>query len=309
MEYSVVIPVYNEEKNVNELYSRLKPVLKQLKKSHEIIFIDDGSTDNTYKELEKLHNKNKAVKIIKFRKNFGQTAAWDAGFKHSQGNFILTMDGDLQNDPNDIPKLIKKLKEGYDVVSGWRVKRKDNLSKKLFSILSRQLRKIIIDDKVNDSGCSLKIYKKECFKDLDLHGEMHRYIAEILALRGFKIGEVKVNHLPRKKGKTKYNFIRLLKGFLDLIVIAFWQKYSSRPIHLFGGMGILMSLLGVVTGIYLVYVKFAQGISIANRPLLLLAVLLVVLGIQFIIFGLIADILIKMYYSGNKKNYYIEKIK
>ena len=309
MDISIVIPVYNEGMNVNELYSRLKPVLKQLKKSHEIIFIDDGSTDNTYLDLEKLHNKDKVVKIIKFRKNFGQTAAWDAGFKHSQGNFILTMDGDLQNDPDDIPKLINKLKEGYDVVSGWRYKRQDSVSKKLFSIFSRQLRKIIIDDKVNDSGCSLKIYKKECFKDLDLHGEMHRYIIEILALRGFKIGEVKVNHLPRKKGKTKYSIIRLPKGFLDLIVIAFWQKYSSRPIHLFGGMGILMSLLGVVTGIYLVYVKFAQGISIANRPLLLLAVLLVVLGIQFIIFGLIADILIKMYYSGNKKNYYIEKIK
>lgn len=309
MDISVVIPVYNEEQNVNELYVKLKSVLKQLKKSHEIIFVEDGSADNTYKALLKIHNKDKTVKIIKFRKNFGQTAAWDAGFKHSQGNFILTMDGDLQNDPNDIPKLIKKLKEGYDVVSGWRVKRKDNFSKKLFSIFSRQLRKIIIDDKVHDSGCSLKIYKKECFKNLDLHGEMHRYIAEILVLRGFKIGEVKVTHLPRKKGKTKYNFIRLLKGFLDLIVIAFWQKYSSRPIHLFGGMGILMSFFGFLTGLYLVYLKFAHGISIANRPLLLLAVLLVVLGIQFIIFGLIADILIKMYYSGNKKNYYIEKIK
>ena len=307
MEYSIVIPVYNEVQNVSELYSRLKSVLSKLKKSYEIIFIDDGSTDNTYKVLEKINDKT--VKIIKFRKNFGQTAAWDAGFKHAQGNFIITMDGDLQNDPHDIPKLIKKLRESYDVVSGRRVKRKDNFSKKLFSLFSRQLRKFIINDNVHDSGCSLKIYKKECFKDLDLHGEMHRYITEILALRGFKIGEVKVNHLPRKKGKTKYNLIRLPKGFLDLIVIAFWQKYSARPIHLFGGMGILMSLLGVVTGLYLVYLKFAEGISIANRPLLLLAVLLVVLGIQFIIFGLIADILVKMYYSGSKKNYYIEKIK
>ncbi len=309
MDLSIIIPVYNEEQNVNDLYSRLKPVLKQLKKNHEIIFVEDGSTDNTYKALLKIHNKDKTVKIIKFRKNFGQTAALDAGFKHAKGNLIVTMDGDLQNDSNDIPKLIKKLREGYDVVSGWRHKRRDNLPKKMLSLFQRLLRKIIINDKIHDSGCSLKIYKKECLHDLDLHGEMHRYIAEILALRGYKIGEVKVNHLPRKKGKTKYNFIRLPKGFLDLIVIAFWQKYSSRPIHLFGGMGILMSLLGIVTGLYLVYLKFAEGISIANRPLLLLAVLLIVLGIQFIIFGLIADVLVKMYYSGSKKNYYIEKIK
>ena len=307
MEYSIIIPVYNEEQNVRELYSKLKYVMQKLRKSFEIIFIDDGSTDNTYRTLAKINDKT--VKIIKFRKNFGQTATWDAGFKHAQGKFIITMDGDLQNDPKDIPKLIKKLKEGYDVVSGWRVKRKDGFSKKLFSLFSRQLRKLIIDDKIHDSGCSLKIYKKECFEDLDLHGEMHRYIAEILALKGYKIGEVKVNHLPRRKGKTKYNFIRLPKGFLDLIVVAFWQKYSARPIHLFGGMGIFMSLLGVATGLYLVYLKFTQGIAIANRPLLLLAVLLVVLGIQFIIFGLIADILVKMYYSGNKRNYYIEKIK
>jgi len=299
--------MYNEVQNVNELYSKIKYVFKKLKKSHEIIFIDDGSTDNTYKTIEKLNDKS--VKIIKFRKNFGQTAAWDAGFKHAQGNFIITMDGDLQNDPNDIPKLIKKLNEGYDVVSGWRYKRKDNFSKKLFSLFSRQLRKFIIDGKIHDSGCSLKIYKKECFKDLDLQGEMHRYITEILALKGFKIGEVKVNHFQRRKGKTKYNFIRLPKGFLDLIVIAFWQKYSARPIHLFGGLGIMMSLLGVITGLYLIYIKFAEGIAIANRPLLLLAVLLVVLGIQFIIFGLIADVLVKMYYSGSKKNYSIEKVK
>ena len=309
MDYSIIIPVYNEEKNIIELYSRLKPVLRQLKKKYEIIFVDDGSTDNTYKELEKLHNKDKTVKIIKFRKNFGQTAALDAGFKHALGKYIITIDGDLQNDPNDIPKLIKKLKEGYDVVSGWRVKRKDALSKKLFSVFSRQLRKLIINDKIHDSGCSLKIYKKDCFKDLDLHGEMHRYITEILALRGFKIGEVKVNHLPRKKGKTKYNLVRLPKGFLDLMVVAFWQRYSSRPIHLFGGLGIIMSFFGVLTGLYLLYLKFFYKAAIANRPLLLLAILLVVLGIQFIIFGLIADILIRMYYLGDKKNYHIEKIK
>jgi glycosyltransferase involved in cell wall biosynthesis len=248
------------------------------------------------------------VRIIKFRKNFGQAASWDAGFKNAKGDLIITMDSDLQNDPEDIGKLLAELSKGYDVVSGWRADRQDNLSKKFFSGISRFMRSKIIDDKIHDSGCSLKIYKKECFTHLDLQGEMHRYVTEILSLRGFKIGEVKVNHFPRKHGKTKYNIIRVPKGFLDLLVVAFWQKFSSRPIHLFGGVGIITSLLGFIVGAYLLFQKFVYDEAIAARPLLLLAVLLVVLGVQFIIFGLIADILIKLYYSGEKKTYFIEKI-
>jgi len=305
MDLSVIIPAYNEEENIARLYSKIKPVIKN--KKHEIIFIDDGSTDNTYKEMKKL-TKDKSVKIIKFRKNFGQTAAWKAGIDNAKGNLVITMDADLQNDPKDIPKLINKLKKGYDVVSGWRYKRKDNFSKKLFSLFSRFLRKKIIKDPIHDSGCSLKVYRRECLEDLELQGEMHRYIAEILHLKGYKVGEIKVNHLPRNRGKTKYNFKRLLKGFLDLLVVAFWQRYSSRPIHLFGIWGIIMSFSGGVIGLYMLYLKYIYKISIANRPLLLLSVLLVILGIQFIIFGLIADILIRIYYSGNKKNYSIEKI-
>jgi len=305
MDLSVIIAAYNEEENISRLYSKLKPVIKN--KKHEIIFIDDGSTDNTYKEMKKLAIDN-SVKIIKFRKNFGQTAAWKAGIDNAKGSLVITMDADLQNDPKDIPKLINKLKKGYDVVSGWRYKRKDNFSKKLFSLFSRFLRKKIIKDPIHDSGCSLKIYRRECLEDLELQGEMHRYIAEILHLKGYKVGEIKVNHLPRTRGKTKYNFKRLLKGFLDLLVVAFWQRYSSRPIHLFGIWGLIMSFSGGVIGIYMLYLKYIYKISIANRPLLLLSVLLVILGIQFIIFGLIADILIRIYYSGDKKNYSIEKI-
>lgn len=308
MDISIIIAAYNEEGNITELYSKLSKSLRQLKKDYEIIFVDDGSSDGTFSEMEKAAAKDNAVRVIKFRKNFGQSAAWDAGFKQAKGSILITMDADLQNDPEDIPKLILKLNEGYDVVSGWRHRRKDNLSKKFFSGISKFMRQRIIDDRIHDSGCSLKAYRRGCFEDFDMHGEMHRYVTEIFALRGYKIGEVKVNHLPRKHGKTKYNLMRVPKGFLDLLVVAFWQKYSARPIHLFGGFGILMSLSGAAAGLYMVFRKFYFGEAISNRPLLLLAVLLVLLGIQFIIFGLMSDILVKMYYSNGRKHYFIEKI-
>ena len=308
MDISIIIPAYNEDKNVAELYKKISAVLRTLKKSYEIIFIDDGSTDDTYSELQKLNKLYNKVRIIKFRKNFGQTQSWKAGFDNAKGDLIVTMDADLQNDPKDIPKLLKKLEQGYDVVSGWRANRKDSFLKKSFSIFSRLLRWVVINDHIHDSGCSLKVYKKECLVDLDLHGEMHRYITEILALKGFRVGEIKVSHHPRTKGKTKYNLIRLPKGFLDLVVVAFWQRFANRPIHLFGGLGITMSLFGGLTVIYLLYEKFFLKLSIANRPMLMLSVLLVVLGMQFIIFGLIADVLMKVYYSKDRKSYSIEKI-
>ncbi|MEM2130929.1 MAG: glycosyltransferase family 2 protein [Candidatus Woesearchaeota archaeon] len=314
LDLSVVIAAYNEEHNVSELYKKLTNVMQKLISknqinNYEIIFVDDGSIDNTFYILQDLAEKDKNLKIIKFRKNFGQSAAWDAGFSNSLGKIIITMDADLQNDPEDIPKLLNEINQkNLDIVSGWRFNRKDPFLKKFFSRISRFFRNLIINDKIHDSGCSLKAYRRECLKDIELKGEMHRYITEILALKGYKIGEIKVNHFPRKYGKTKYNIIRLQKGFLDLLVVAFWQKYSSRPIHLFGSIGILMTFFGFITGLYLVYIKFFKGVSISNRPLLMLAVLFVILGIQFIIFGLISDILIKMYYSEGRKNYSIEKI-
>lgn len=308
MDISVIVPCYNEEKNIEHLHMKIAESLRSIKKSHEIIFIDDGSSDSTLRELEKAKKKDKNVKIVKFRRNFGQTASWDAGFHIAQGNVVITMDADLQNDPKDIQSLLKKLDEGYDVVSGWRADRKDPFTKRMFSIFSRFLRRKLIGDKVHDSGCSLKAYRKEALSGLRLHGEMHRYIAELLALKGFKIGEVKVNHNPRKYGKTKYNLVRLPKGFLDLIVVAFWQKYSARPIHLFGGLGIIFNLLGFLSGSYLLIRKFFFGDSISNRPLLLLSALLVIVGLQFLLFGLIADILIKIYYSEDRTYYSIERI-
>jgi glycosyltransferase involved in cell wall biosynthesis len=301
---SIIIPAYNEEENVAELHAKIR----RAQKDAEIIFIDDGSTDGTFSELEKLKKKDKNLVVIKFRKNFGQTAAWKAGFDNATGDIVVTMDADLQNDPEDIGRLVKKLDEGFDVVSGWRYNRKDNLSKRFFSLFSRFLRKKLIADEIHDSGCSLKAYRKECLHGLELYGEMHRYIAEILALNGYKIGELKVNHHPRKKGKTKYSLIRVQNGFLDLFIVAFWQKYSNKPIHLLGGLGLVMSLVGGLFGSLLVYQKFFQGIAIGNRPLLLLSALLMIVGLQFIIFGILADILVRVYYSGDRKSYNVEKI-
>ncbi len=303
VEVSVVIPVYNEEDNVGLLYSKIKDALKDY--DHEIIFVDDGSKDDTFNNLNKIDCEN--LKIIKFRKNFGQTAALSAGFKEAKGKIIVQMDGDLQNDPADIPKLISAM-DGYDMISGWRYDRHDKLSKKLISKIANRIRRRLIHDPIHDSGCSLKAYKRECLEDIDLYGDMHRYIPALLGWKGFRIGEVKVSHHPRKYGKTKYNYSRLLKGFLDLLNILFWRKYSNRPLHLFGGVGLLMSFVGFLVLGYLVFLRLLGRISLVNSTLPLLSVLLIIIGIQFFISGLLADISIKNYYSNGRRSYSIEKV-
>jgi len=305
MELSIVIPVYNEEENVELVFRKNKEVLDRMKMDYEVIFVDDGSRDRTFQNL--LRMKDSHLKIIRFRKNFGQTAAMDAGFKAAKGKVIVSMDGDLQNDPADIPRLLAKMKEGYDAVCGWRKNRKDPILKHIISRGANLLRKIIIHDRIHDSGCSLKAYRKECFEDLDLFGEMHRFIPALLEWKGFKVTEIPVAHHPRKYGKTKYNMKRVMKGFLDMIVVKFWMQYSTRPIHLFGGWGVLMTIVGFLLGVYLSIQKLFYGVSLSNRPLLLLAILLMIIGVQFIIFGVLADILVKVYYKENK-NYSIERI-
>jgi len=227
VDISIVIPVYNEEENVEILHSELKEVMN--KYNYEIIFVDDGSSDNTFHNLSQINDDN--LKIIKLRKNFGQTASLSAGFSNAKGKIIVQMDGDLQNDPKDIPKLIENL-DGYDMISGWRYNRNDPLSKKILSKFANSIRGLFIKERIHDSGCSLKAYKRECFEDIDLYGDMHRYIPALLGWKGFRIGEVKVNHRPRKFGKTKYNITRLTRGFLDLMNILFWRKYSERPLYL-----------------------------------------------------------------------------
>ncbi|MBU1622435.1 MAG: glycosyltransferase family 2 protein [Nanoarchaeota archaeon] len=292
MDISIVIPTYNEEKNVPILHQKLVEVLSHLKLKYEIIFVDDGSTDQTYSNLLEL----KPVKIIRLRKNFGQSAAMDAGFKAANGKLIVAMDADLQNDPRDIPLLIEKLNQGYDLVSGWRKKRNDSLQKKLFSRFASWLRRKLFKINIHDYGCSLKIYKKECLQNFDLYGEMHRYIPAILANKGFKVGEIKVAHHSRKYGKTKYGLNRIFKGFLDLFYIKFWNDYSSRPLHFFGLLGVMQYCLSGIIFIEQIIKAFMVK-ALAVGPLLLLGILLVITGTIFIMFGFLGEILIRTYYS------------
>lgn len=302
---SVVVPLYNEEGNVRELHKQILEACLKLGKPFEIIFVDDGSKDDTIKKCEGLT----PLTLVKFRKNFGQTAAFDAGIKQAQGEIVITMDGDLQNDPNDIKLLLEKIDEGFDVVSGWRWQRKDTLMKKFFSRTANFLRKFLVEDNIHDSGCSLKAYKRACFENVDLFGEMHRFMPAILQFDGYKVGEVKVNHRPRIHGKTKYNWRRAIKGFVDMVSIWFWRKYSNRPLHLFGALGMFLSLAGFVILTWMGVEKIFLGMSIAERNWPLVGVFLVLVGIQLFIFGLLADILLKTYYKNRgEMNYSIKEI-
>lgn len=302
---SIVVPLYNEEGNAAKLHERIVAACNKFGKSYEIIFVDDGSKDGTVQECAGLS----PLTLIKFRKNFGQTAAFDAGIKHASGEIVITMDGDLQNDPNDIPLLIEKIEEGFDVVSGWRWQRKDNFSKKFFSRTANLLRKILIQDTIHDSGCSLKAYKRACFEDVDLFGEMHRFIPALLELQGYKVGEVKVTHHPRVHGVTKYNWKRAIKGFVDMISIWFWRKYSNRPLHLFGGAGIVLAFLGGLILAWMAVEKLFFDQSLSEKIWPLMGVFFVMIGMQLFVFGLLADILLKTYYKNQQRmNYAIREI-
>lgn len=289
---SVVVPLMNEEDNVAQMHQELKNVFKKEKLRGEFIFIDDGSFDKTLVELKKL----KPIKIISFRKNFGQTAAMDAGIKAAKGDIIVTIDGDLQNDPADIPKLLAKLEEGFDVVSGWRKNRKDSFSKRFLSRGADKLRGFLIKDGINDSGCSLKVYKKECFDDVDLYGEMHRFIPAVLKIKGFSVGEVVVSHRPRVAGVTKYGAKRVLKGFLDMLSVWFWRKFAARPLHLFGFIGMLSSFVGFLLLVWMFIDRTFFDRPIGNRIWPTIGIVLVITGVQFLVFGLLADILIKTFH-------------
>lgn len=309
MDLSIVIPAYNEEDNLAALHKELSDVLGSIGSECEIIFVDDGSTDSTFPTLQALHAQDPRVKVVRLRKNFGQSAAMSAGFERAQGETVVTMDGDLQNDPADIPSLLSSLEGGCDVVCGWRHRREDSLSKRVLSQFANWLRRRWTGESIHDSGCSLRAYRNGCLKDLELYGEMHRYVPALLSWKGYKVGEVPVRHRPRTKGKTKYNYQRLPKGFLDLLLVTFWRRYSLRPVHVFGGLGLLFAVSGVGLGLYLVVERVFFGVGLADRPLLLLAILLAILGIQFVVFGVLADIMIRVYYGqGDRRNYTIETI-
>jgi len=309
---SIIIPVYNEEKNIKQLYCEIKNSINLLIKkkeifNYEVIFINDGSIDNTQKILEDLKKKEPLkIKIIEFRKNFGQTPSLKAGFNNSKGDLIVTMDGDLQNDPRDIPRLIEKLNLGYDIISGWRFNRKDKFLKRIFSRMMNNLRIIVIGDKLHDYGCSLKIYKKECLKDLELFGELHRYITAYLYIKGYKIGEIKVNHRPRKTGKTKYKFNRGLNGLLDLFFLKFWSSFSHRPLHFFGRIGFYQWILsGIIIIEQIIKAYIIQRLELG--PLLMLSAVLGISGLLFIIFGFLSEMTSRTYFK-EKKIYSVKKI-
>jgi glycosyltransferase involved in cell wall biosynthesis len=297
VELSVVVPAFNEQESIEPLMNAVQQALAGIK--YEIIIIDDGSSDGTYDTLCRLQKTHKNLRIIRFRRNYGQTAAMDAGIKHAKGNFIATMDADLQNDPADIPAMLAMLKEqNTDAVCGWRADRHDPIGKKIVSLFANRLRRWLTGETIHDSGCTLKVFRKECFDGFDLQGEMHRFIPALLMWRGFRISEMKVRHNTRRFGKTKYNVRRLMRGFLDLLLVKFWMSYSTKPIHLFGGLGMITLLAGSLIGLYLAFMRLVFHEGISDRPLLLLVVLLILLGVQFMVFGVLADILLKIYFKG-----------
>lgn len=291
---SIVVPVFNEEGNVAELHKEIKEVCEREKYQYEIIFVDDGSGDQTGVICKRLA----PLKYIRMRKNFGQTAAMDAGIKASQYEYIITMDGDRQNDPADIPYLIEYLEENnLDIVSGWRKNRKDSAMKKFTSRGANFLRGILIKDHIHDSGCSLKIYRRECFNHINLYGEMHRFIPALLEIKGFTVGEIVVNHRPRTSGVTKYNWKRTIKGFVDMVALWFWGKYSARPLHIFGGAGMASILLGLICGVWSI-VLFINGAKMSNNIMPpLMTVFFLVIGLLMFVFGLMSDIMMKTYYG------------
>lgn len=297
---SIVVPVYNEEENVQALHKEIKDVCVQEQYDYEIIFVDDGSTDDTVKVLKTLS----PLIIVSLRKNFGQTAAMDAGIKKASKELIITMDGDRQNNPADIPRLIQELRvQNLDVVSGWRKNRQDSFAKNFVSRGAYALRRLLINDGIHDSGCTLKVYKRECFQNVSLYGEMHRFIPAILKIKGYKIGELEVNHRPRVAGVTKYTFSRTIKGLIDMIAVWFWNKFAVRPLHLLGGLGVLFILLGLISAsITLIYFFQGQGMSETAWPLLSMFFMLT--GIQLFIFGLMADIMIKSYFETTNDQAY-----
>ncbi len=297
---SIVIPVFNEEDNVEPLHSEINEVCVQNGYTYEIILVDDGSSDATVERAKQLS----PVTVIQLRKNFGQTAAMDAGIKHAQYPYIITMDGDRQNDPNDIPNLIEHLEANdLDIVSGWRKNRKDPFMKRFVSRGANLLRGLLIKDEIHDSGCSLKIYKKECFEGISLYGEMHRFIPAILKIKGFKVGEVVVNHRSRTAGVTKYNWRRTIKGFIDMISVWFWNKYATRPLHLLGGIGFILISLGMLSALF-TFISFFRGQGMSETAWPLLTTFFFLSGMQLFIFGLIADIILKNYFDTTKDNSY-----
>ena len=303
---TIVIPLYNEEDSIPHLHEALDAAIANYGQPAEVIIIDDGSRDRSFALLKEIAQRDPRFTIIRFRRNFGQTAAFAAGFAQARGEFVITMDADLQNDPMDIPLLMAKADEGYDIVSGWRKHRQDRwLDRKLPSMLANRLISNVTDVRLHDYGCSLKVYRTEVLKQVRLYGELHRFIPALASQVGATVTEVPVNHRARQFGRSKYGISRTVRVMLDLITVWFLGTYSTRPIHVFGTIGLLSAAGGVLVGLYLTALKVIWQESIGNRPLLLLAVLLVVIGVQLITMGLLGEMITRTYYESQNKTIYV----
>jgi glycosyltransferase involved in cell wall biosynthesis len=304
-EISVVIPLRNESPNVDELHRELTTVLQGFGRPFEIIAIDDGSTDDTFARLAALQRTDHRLRVIRFRRNFGQTAAFAAGFAYARGQYIVTSDGDLQNDPQDIPGMIEILERGSDIVAGWRKDRKDPfLNRRLPSMIANTIISYSTGVKLHDYGCSLKVFRAEVVKPLKLYGEMHRFLPAIASELGVTIVEKVVNHRPRRHGTSKYGISRTIRVVLDLLTVKFLISYSTRPLHIFGLLGMAMWSLGAAICAWLAWVKFAQHEGISNRPLLLFGILFILTGVQLVTTGLVAEMLSRTYHESQDKPIY-----
>ncbi|MBX3012484.1 MAG: glycosyltransferase family 2 protein [Caldilineaceae bacterium] len=303
---SVVIPLYNEEESIPHLRTALTAALAPYGDLYEVIIVDDGSKDRSYALLHEWATEDDHLTVIRLRRNFGQTAAFSAGFDYARGEVVITMDADLQNDPVDVPKLMAKIDEGYDIVSGWRINRQDRfLDRKLPSMIANRLISNVTDVQLHDYGCSLKAYRRDVLQHVRLYGELHRFIPALASQVGGSVAEVPVNHRARQFGRSKYGISRTVRVMLDLILVWFLGSYSTRPIHVFGAMGLLSAAGGVVIGLYLTLLKIFMGANIGGRPMLLLAVLLVVIGVQLITMGLLGEMIIRTYHESQNKPIYV----
>jgi dolichol-phosphate mannosyltransferase len=287
---SVVVPVYNEERSVALLFDELHSALQQVGQPWEAIFVDDGSSDGTFAALTRLHAAHENVVVIRLRRNFGKAAALASGFDKAQGETVITIDGDLQDDPAEIPRLLAKLEEGFDLVSGWKSRRRDPWSRRLMSRIANSVTGWVSGIRLHDMNCGFKAYRAEVVHGLRLYGELHRYIPVLAYHRGYRIAELPVNHRPREHGRSRYGPERYLRGFLDLLTVSFIGRYRHRPLHLFGGLGLVLGLVGSAILVYMAVLK-VMGHAIGGRPLLLLGVLLVVVGLQFFSLGLISEMI------------------
>jgi glycosyltransferase involved in cell wall biosynthesis len=287
---SVVVPVYNEERSVALLYEELEAALDPLPDEWEAVYVDDGSTDGSFAALTRLHSRAGNVRVVRLRRNFGKAAALAAGFAEATGDVVVTIDGDLQDDPSEIPHLLAKLDEGFDLVSGWKTRRRDPITRRIPSKLFNWVVGRMSGIHLHDMNCGLKAYRREVVRGLVLYGELHRFIPVLAHEQGYRIAELPVNHRPRGHGRSRYGLERYLRGFLDLLTVSFMGRYRHRPLHLFGGLGLLLTLAGTSVLVYLTIVKIA-GHAIGKRPLLTLGVLLVVVGMQFFSLGLISEMI------------------